>query len=212
MTDTEGDPRDAEDAAFLERAARPLRSAEFLDDTFEQRLMEKIRREASSLYPERAPTRAASWWRREQVVRFSPLTGLAAAAGLAAIVALASVAGGDRSRSDSVLASGQRSAAQTAVRSDTVHLVQFVFVDSGASSVEIVGDFNAWTKGVDRLERSGAPGVWTISVDLAPGLHEYAFIIDGSRWIADPLAPKSSDEFGTESAVINVRATGQSAT
>ncbi|MEX2110862.1 MAG: glycogen-binding domain-containing protein [Gemmatimonadaceae bacterium] len=211
MADNRGDPQEAEDAAFLERVARPLRSAESLDDTFEQRLMEKVRREASALYPERARTQA-SWWRRERIVRLSPLSGLAAAAGLAGIIALASLGGSNRSRSDSVLAFEERSAAQTAIRSDTVHLVQFVFVDSGASSVEIVGDFNAWTKGVNRLERSGAPGVWTISIDLGPGLHEYAFIIDGSHWIADPLAAKSSDDFGTESAVINVRATGQSAT
>lgn len=212
MADNRGNPREAEDAAFLERVARPLRSPEFLDDTFEPRLMEKIRREASAVYPERAPTRAASWWRRERVVRLSPLMGLAAAAGLAGIIALASLAGGARGRSDSGFASAQPSAAQTAVRSDTVHLVRFVFVDSRASSVEIVGDFNAWTKGVNRLDRSATPGVWAVSLALPPGRHEYAFIINGSRWIADPLSPKSSDDFGTESAIINVGPTEQSAT
>jgi 1,4-alpha-glucan branching enzyme len=76
----------------------------------------------------------------------------------------------------------------------------------------MVGDFNAWTKGVTRLERSAAPGVWTASVPLPAGRHEYAFIINGTRWIADPLAAKTSDDFGVESAVIHVGSLGQSST
>lgn len=212
MADNEYDPREAGEAAFLERVALPLRSAEFVDDSFEQRLMENVRREGPALYPERAPTRVASWWRRERVVRLSPLSSLAAAAGLTGIITLGSLAVGTGNRSDSVLAPRERPAAQTPIRSDTIHLVRFVFVDSGASSVEIVGDFNAWARGVNRLERSAAPGVWAVSIAVPPGRHEYAFIINGSRWVADPLAPKSSDDFGTESGVINVGATGQSAT
>jgi len=212
MTENPSDSREAQDAAFLERVAGPLRSPEFLDGSFEQRLMEKIRREGPVFYPAPAPTRAASWWRTERVVRLSPLTGLAVAAGLAAVIALSSLAGGTRSGSGSAVASDKSVTQQTATRSDTVHLVRFVFVDSRASSVEIVGDFNAWTKGVTRLERSGAPGVWAVSIALPAGRHEYAFIINGSRWIADPLAPNTSDDFGTESAVIHVGPTQQSAT
>jgi len=81
-----------------------------------------------------------------------------------------------------------------------------VFVDSHARSVEIVGDFNEWTKGANTLKLSGAPGVWSASIPLSPGRHEYAFIINGTRWVADPLAVKSSDDFGTESSVIRVGA------
>jgi hypothetical protein len=43
-----------------------------------------------------------------------------------------------------------------------------------------------------------------VSVALTPGRHEYAFIVDGKRWVIDPLAVKSSDDFGTESSVIRV--------
>lgn len=211
MTENPSDSRDAQDTTFLERVAGPLRSPEFLDESFGERLMERIRREGSAYYPGPASTHAASWWRSERVVRLSPLTGLAVAAGLAGIIALSSLGGGARSGSGSTVVS-DRPAVQSATRSDTVHVVRFVFVDSRASTVEIVGDFNAWTKGVTRLERSGAPGVWAVSVALPSGRHEYAFIVNGSRWIADPLAAKSSDDFGTESAVISVGATGQSET
>jgi 1,4-alpha-glucan branching enzyme len=93
-----------------------------------------------------------------------------------------------------------------------VQLVRFVFVEPRAASVELVGDFNDWARGTTRLQRSGAPGVWVASVPLSPGRHEYAFIINGSRWVADPLAVKSSDDFGTESSVIRVGTPANSTT
>ena len=209
MIENVSGPDNSEDIAFLERVAKPLRSPEFLDDTFEPRLMEQVRREASSLY---APSRSTnkSWWRTERVVRVSPLAGLAMAAGLAGVIALSSLVGGTTGAPVSTVA--QTKPTQDAIAPDTVHLVRFVFVDQGATTVEIVGDFNAWTKGVTRLERSAAPGVWAASVALPAGRHEYAFIINGTRWIADPLAPRSSDDFGVESAVIHVGPIGQSST
>ena len=210
MTENPNDSREAQDEAFLERVAAQLRSPVFLDESFEARLMEKVRRE-SSLYRS-APTAvpSTSWWRTERVVRLSPLKALAIAAGLAGVVALSTIRNGGKPESGVEFAKGV--AAQTEVASDTVHVVRFVFVDPQASTVEIVGDFNAWTKGVTRLERTAAPGVWSASVALPAGRHEYAFIINGSRWIADPLAPTTSDDFGTESAVIHVGSTHQSAT
>ena len=211
MTENPSESREAQDAAFLERVAGPLRTPEFLDESFEERLMEKIRREASMGARESAPGRAGSWWRTERVVRVSPLRGLAIAAGLAGIVALSTLVDGRETGSGSDLAKSETTA-PAAAGSDTVHVVRFVFVDPRASTVEIVGDFNAWTKGVTKLERTAAPGVWSASVALPTGRHEYAFIINGTRWIADPLAPTTSDEFGTESAVIQVGSMHQSAT
>lgn len=209
MIESQSDLRDSDDAAFLESVARPLRSPEFLAESFEARLMEQIRREGSPIHPVIATPPETSWWRTERVVRLSPLTGLAVAAGLAGIIALSAIVGGTRNGTSSDVAGIASSSG--AVRSDTVHVVRFVFVDPAASTVEIVGDFNAWTKGVTKLERGPAPGVWTASIALPAGRHEYAFIINGSRWIADPLAPKSSDDFGVESAVIHVGLTQQSA-
>ena len=211
MIENQVESRDGDDNAFLESVARPLRSPEFLAESFETRLMEKIRREGSPIHPVLAVKPPVSWWRTERVLRVSPLTGLAMAAGLAGVIALSSLVGGTGS-SGPIAEVAQ--VAPTAVPSvtDTVHVVRFVFVDPAASTVEIVGDFNAWTKGATRLERGPAPGVWTASIPLSAGRHEYAFIINGSRWIADPLAPQSSDDFGVESAVIHVGPTQQNAT
>ena len=198
----------AEDAAFLEQVAAPLRAAEYAHTSFEKRLMEKVRMEGSALYPVRGSSNA-SWWRTQRVFRLSPMTGLATAAGISAIIALSGIAVGSRI---SARSPGSIRTAQSLARPDTVQLVRFVFVDSGAARVEMVGDFNEWTRGATQLKRSGAPGVWAVSVPLSPGRHEYAFIINGSRWVADPLAVKSSDDFGTESSVIRVGSPAHSAT
>jgi len=192
----------------LEQVAAPLRAAEYAHPSLEQRLMEKVRREGPALYPVRASSHA-SWWLTQRVVRLSPLTGLAIAAGITAIIALSGIAVGSRILAHSPPGTW---AAQSVLRADTVQLVRFVFVDSDAARVELVGDFNEWTRGATQLKRSGAPGVWAVSVPLSAGRHEYAFIINGSRWVADPLAVKSSDDFGTESSVIRVAVPGHSAT
>ena len=191
------------DAAFVERIATPLRAAERAHPSFEKRLMEKVRAEGPLLYPATALAHT-SWWRRERVYRVSPIAGMALAAGISAIVVASSVVVGSR------IGARQSSPARVAqvVQRDTVQLVRFVFVDRGAATVELVGDFNEWARGTTALKPSGAPGVWAVSVPLSPGRHEYAFIINGSRWVADPLALKSSDDFGTESSVIRVGTTG----
>jgi hypothetical protein len=200
-----------ESSAFVERIAGPLRRPERLDSSFDDRLMRRVEVEAPELYARVRPT-TARWWKTERVVRLSPISAVALAAGVSMFVALSTLALGSRAWNKSgnqVVAASMRSAA---LRSDTVNLVRFVFVDSNANRVELVGDFNEWAKGTTQLRRSGAPGVWTVSVPLSPGRHEYAFIINGSRWVADPLAVKSSDDFGTESSVIRVGATAKSTT
>ncbi|GAC1419749.1 MAG: hypothetical protein NVSMB53_18650 [Gemmatimonadaceae bacterium] len=203
------DSIEGEDAVFIERVAAQLRSPEQLDPSFEHRLMERVRAESagartpSSLKPE-------SGWNRPRLVRLAPLATLAVAAGVSAIFVLSGVAIGSR------MSSPARVTASTAIgvplKTDTVQLVRFVFVDSRAKRIELVGDFNEWTKGATKLALSGAPGVWAVSVPLTPGRHEYAFIVNGSKWTADPLAIKSSDDFGTESSVIDVGLSPKSTT
>jgi hypothetical protein len=161
--------------------------------------MEKVHAEAG-LHSPASGLSGRSWWRSQRVFRVAPLTGLALAAGISLIIGVSGIAIGSRISARSLVANRAAASAQR----DTVQLVRFVFVDTGATRVELVGDFNEWAKGSTELKRSGAPGVWAVSVPLSPGRHEYAFIINGSRWVADPLAVKSSDDFGTESSVIRV--------
>jgi len=205
MGDIYDDKAQVQDAAFAERVAASLRAPEHAHPSFEKRLMEKVLVEGRLLYKTAATSPNSSWWRTEWIIRISPRGGVAIAAGIAALIAVSSVVG-------SRISSRSQQPSVTAQARDTVQLVRFVFVDSGASSVALVGDFNEWTRGATRLQRSGAPGVWTVSVPLTPGRHEYAFIVNGSRWVADPLAVKSSDDFGTESSVIRIGTAGKSET
>jgi hypothetical protein len=205
------DPVEAEHAAFVERVAARLRSPEHLDPSFEHRLMAKVRGEGTGA---RKPseTERRTWWSTPRVVRLAPLTSLAVAAGVSAIFVLSGIAIGSRMSSHSPPATAVASTAGVGVKTDTVQLVRFVFVDSHAKDIELVGDFNAWTRGATKLALSGAPGVWAVSIPLPPGRHEYAFIVNGSRWTADPLAIRSSDDFGTESSVIHVGLSPKSTT
>jgi hypothetical protein len=193
------DPRHEGDEAFAERIARPLRAEERARDGFESSLIEAIRagKQLPPLAARRRRTMSRGWW-SSPTVRISPLVAVALAAGIAAVAAL--LTRGAMSRGPAGAAT--RAIVATAPVHDTVTFVRFVFVGR-ARSVALVGDFNAWGGEPTTLDQT-ANGAWTASVPLTNGRHEYAFIVDGERWVADPLAPSSSDDFDTQSSIITV--------
>lgn len=82
--------------------------------------------------------------------------------------------------------------------------VQFVLDLSNAHTVSVVGDFNDWTVDEAPMQKF-ANGAWSITLPVKPGRHEYAFVVDGTRWMADPRAPRARDnEFGKPGSVIVV--------
>lgn len=84
-------------------------------------------------------------------------------------------------------------------------VVQFVVVARGASSVAVVGDFNGWDASAHPMLRAHDGDTWTVSVPVSVGHHVYSFVIDGSRWMPDPVAPLApEDEFGIRNSVIVV--------
>lgn len=192
------DDRQQDDEAFGERVARVLRPVERFDDDFETDLVAAIRADRSVDAGPAVHARplGPAWWATPRTLRVSPLAGLAMAASLAAIVSLGTL-GLTRSRP---LTSSP--AVAQAVH-DTVNVVRFVFVGQ-ARTVSLVGDFNAWGAQPVSLVPTGSNGTWTASVPVPSGRHEYAFIVDGQRWVADPFAPSSSDEFNTSSSIITV--------
>jgi hypothetical protein len=73
--------------------------------------------------------------------------------------------------------------------------VQFVLVAPAARHVAVVGDFNDWNPATSPLESVG--GVWSSEAVVSAGRHDYAFVIDGAKWIPDPAAPRApADELG----------------
>jgi hypothetical protein len=184
--------------AFLERITPSLQSPVSHKAGFEERVMERVRAEAPLRYPGvRAP-----WWRRTRTLRLSPLAGLGLAAAFGGLVAVGTLATADRF--------GAGLKAPVAATVDTVHLVRFAISAPEARKVALVGDFNGWAKDGTELTTSAVAGVWTITLPLPPGRHQYAFVIDGERWVIDPTAVIVSDDFGTETSVVTVSGAGPS--
>ncbi len=133
------------------------------------------------------------WWRwllQPRAVRLRPAV---VAAALAAVVA-ASWWVGRRERAPEGVA------AQAA----TV-LVQFELAAPQAGHVVLAGSFNGWDPESVPMARSPASGMWTVTLRLRPGAHQYLFLVDGERWVPDPRAHAQVDDgFGQRNSVIVV--------
>jgi 1,4-alpha-glucan branching enzyme len=72
-----------------------------------------------------------------------------------------------------------------------------------AKEVCIAGSFNDWHPSVTPMIRLGE-GQWAKELALAPGHHEYRFVVDG-QWADDPAATELiPNPFGTANAVVEV--------
>ena len=182
------------DEEFLESIAAKLRAPVVPSAGFEARVMRAVRE------PER--TTVLAWVTRPRVIRLSPLAGLAEAACLSLAVLSAYRAVDRDPPSHATVAVGQPVSTSIA---DTVKLVQFVLVAPSARSVSLVGDFNDWDPAAMPLREAADAGVWSVTVPLSTGRHQYVFMVDGNRWTLDPAAPRAvEDSFGTPNSVITV--------
>ncbi|HWC75012.1 MAG TPA: isoamylase early set domain-containing protein [Gemmatimonadales bacterium] len=87
-------------------------------------------------------------------------------------------------------------------------IAQFVGHFPGARSVEVVGSFNNWSPGKLHLTDENGEGIWHGAAVLPAGQHEYMFLVDGERWVADPLAGRYVDDgfgVGRQNSVLIVR-------
>jgi hypothetical protein len=83
--------------------------------------------------------------------------------------------------------------------------VRLVLPAKGAKSVSVVGDFNAWRPDAMFLDDADGDGVFVTTLALPPGSYDYMFVIDGERWLTDPLATNVRDDgFGQRNAVLRV--------
>ncbi|HKV52402.1 MAG TPA: glycogen-binding domain-containing protein [Gemmatimonadaceae bacterium] len=93
-------------------------------------------------------------------------------------------------------------AASFAVRADGPDRYTVTYVSSQAGSVQLAGDFNAWTP-IDLTE--DGRGRWRATIALAPGVHHVSLRVDGGPWFAPPGTPSVADEFGGTSGLLDVR-------
>jgi len=94
--------------------------------------------------------------------------------------------------------------ASTAQTGSTVW-IRFLYTNSEADSVAVAGDFSQWDPIPLSPRTVNGETVWTGLVPVSRGEHEYQFVINGERWVTDPLAPvKRSDGFGAKNAVLEL--------
>lgn len=63
--------------------------------------------------------------------------------------------------------------------------------DATVRNVSLAGDFNGWDASTLPMIRDPSDGTWRVRIPLAPGRHTYSYVIDGTRWVIDPLAPRT---------------------
>lgn len=195
-----------DDRDLAERVAAPLRAQETVDATFETRLLAAARAAVArgeapwQTRPNVAPVRSArpSWLARSYRPAASPLGWLAAAAVFAAVIVGTTLVNAGR-RPDV----GAHDT--TAHAGTTPEVVRFVIAAPSAHDVALVGDFNGWNPTATPLRRDSAGNVWMVTMPLAAGTYQYAFVVDGQAWVADPSGVMTlEDEFGTPSSLLTV--------
>lgn len=177
---------------------------------FARETMNRVAKADSSLSPlERLRAWLESWTGDAILVRVRPLAVLAltvAVAGLALILwpsapVTRTPVAERTSPSDGTLQPATATSAQT---SETVW-TRFVYVDDEANSVAVAGDFSQWEPISLSPRTVDGKTVWTGLVRVRRGEHEYQYVIDGEKWVTDPLAPvKRDDGFGAENAVLKL--------
>jgi hypothetical protein len=156
--------------------------------------------------PRQAPARRPAWrtalgwlWNPQPVrLTFRPAYALAGgfAMAAAAAIALPRLDGGPATVPVVVQAPAPRPA-----NGAPVVYVQFRLDAASAHQVSIAGTFTGWKPSLELRETE--PGVWTALVPLRPGVHDYAFVVDGTEWRPDPNAPQQVDDSfgGTNSRI-----------
>ncbi len=161
--------------------------------------------------PAHVPARVPAWraaldwlWNPRPVrLTFRPAYGLAGAA-FAAVAALVVVPAIDRDAPPPVAVTAPASQGAPVV------YVQFRLEAPQARQVALAGTFTGWQPSLTLKETE--PGVWTALVPLQPGVHDYVFVVDGSRWMPDPHAPQQvEDSFGGTNSRISLPPPGASA-
>ena len=77
--------------------------------------------------------------------------------------------------------------------------------DDSVTSVAVAGDFNGWSKEIDKMTFAAHLKKWYLRLPLSKGRYRYKLVVDGQRWLADPLAREQElDPYGGSNSVLVV--------
>ena len=177
-----------------EAYARLMGAANLLQTLPAVSVAARVMADIHDLKPERIRPgpRLMRWLARPRAVtlRLRPAWTLALAAGLAAILLIST------------------QSTRSPIPGPHQGVAQFVGRFPGARSVEVVGSFNDWSRGSLHLRDENHDGIWHGAAVLPAGPHEYMFVVDGERWVPDPLAGRYVDDgfgAGGENSLLIVR-------
>ena len=86
--------------------------------------------------------------------------------------------------------------AVTPVRATRARPIVFELDAPAAHSVQVLGDFNGWSRSGSHMLR-GEDGHWRLTSMLPPGRYVYAFLVDGRHFEPDPARDRIEDrDFG----------------
>lgn len=181
-------PDETARARRLEQVVATLRTdgARFGDVDLAPRVMKRIPDRPPAIERDRsAVVRVGEWLLDQRRISFTLRPIYVAAA--AALVLVAGLEWG-------LASPGGGSASAASAEAAPAVFVRFEISAPDASRVELAGSFSNWSPEIS-LARMG-DGRWMAFVPLHPGVHDYAFRVDGERWVVDPGAPRVADGFG----------------
>lgn len=197
-------PDERAEADAIEHAIEQTRA--FVDARPAPDLIDGVMRRVHQLEPTQRPHRpsaivgwlSALWQSREISLQFRPVYGIVAAA--AAVMLATTIPSGLLQQRNAPGAMSTENAPKL--------LVQFRLQAADASNVKLAGSFTQWQPQYELHQSS--PGIWTITLPLPLGVHDYAFVVDGQRWVADPYAQAVDDGFGGTNSRIAILPPDQS--
>lgn len=181
-------PDEAARARRLERAVATLRTdgARFGDTNLAPRVMRRIAERPTAVESDRSVVvRMGEWLLDKRRISFTLRPIYVAAA--AALVLAAGLQWNLPSLFDGA-------ASTVAPDEPPAVFVRFEIDAPDARRVELAGSFSDWSPDISLTQV--ADGRWMAFVPLRPGVHDYAFRVDGEHWVVDPAAPRVADGFG----------------
>lgn len=181
-------PDEAARARRLERAVAALRTdgARYREVDLAPRVMQRIAEHAGASKSSRSTiVRMGEWLLDRRRISFTLRPVYVAAAAVLLLVA--------GLQSDLASPFGETASTASADQTPAV-FVRFEIDAPDARRVELAGSFSNWSP--DVVLTPVTDGRWMAYVPLRPGVHDYAFRVDGERWVVDPAAPRVADGFG----------------
>lgn len=201
MTDPRRDP-------LVRRAIEELRKVPPVDASATQRIVAAAAAARLAPSDDEPPVLGPP---RRRSLRVWSMVGLAAAAAFVGFVVRGTLSrnqGVSRDAVVSATASSPAALIQAATANERESMPvpqQFVFNNSGAHRVAVVGDFNRWNPASTPMTRSPDGQLWSVTVPVAPGRHTYGYMVDDTLLVLDPRSPKARDpDLGVDASVVIV--------